>query len=137
MRKTVVRVRLQVHISIRTKAGRRFSSLGIQREKPSVAGSTQNRCRSDLIPGPIRNTSRTGTSFIELIAPYLFARLRVLLVAEALDRLGGDEELFRELCGIFLEESPKLLQKLREAIAEGDPVAKISKDAARLEKEPA
>jgi HPt (histidine-containing phosphotransfer) domain-containing protein len=39
---------------------------------------------------------------------------------EALDRLGGDEELLRELCGIFLAESPKLLQKLRQAIAEAD-----------------
>lgn len=39
---------------------------------------------------------------------------------EALDRLGGDEELLRELSGIFLAESPKLLQKLRQGIAEGD-----------------
>ena len=28
-----------------------------------------------------------------------------------------------ELCQIFLEESPKLLQKLREAIADADPDA--------------
>lgn len=41
--------------------------------------------------------------------------------AEALDRLGGDEGLLRELCQIFLEESPKLLQKLREAIVDADP----------------
>ena len=40
--------------------------------------------------------------------------------AEALERLGGDEALLRELCQIFLEESPKVLQKLREAIAEKD-----------------
>ena len=38
--------------------------------------------------------------------------------AEALDRLGGDEDLLRELCNIFLEESPKLPQKLRQAIAD-------------------
>jgi HPt (histidine-containing phosphotransfer) domain-containing protein len=43
--------------------------------------------------------------------------------AEALDRLGGDEELLRELCQIFLEESPKLLQKLRQAIVDTDPDA--------------
>jgi two-component system sensor histidine kinase/response regulator len=43
--------------------------------------------------------------------------------AEALDRLGGDEELLRELCQIFLEESPKLLQKLRQAIIDADPDA--------------
>jgi two-component system, sensor histidine kinase and response regulator len=38
----------------------------------------------------------------------------------ALDRIGGDEELLQELCQIFLEESPKLLQKLQHAVAEGD-----------------
>jgi len=43
--------------------------------------------------------------------------------AEALERLGGDEDLLRDLCQIFLEESPKLLQKLREAIAAADPEA--------------
>jgi len=40
--------------------------------------------------------------------------------AEALDRIGGDEELLRDLCDIFLEESPKLLQKLHVALAAGD-----------------
>jgi len=40
--------------------------------------------------------------------------------AEALGRIGGDEELLRELCQIFLEESPKLLEKLRQAVTAGD-----------------
>jgi two-component system sensor histidine kinase/response regulator len=40
--------------------------------------------------------------------------------AEALDRIGGDEELLRDLCQIFLEESPKLVQKLQQAVAAGD-----------------
>jgi two-component system, sensor histidine kinase and response regulator len=39
---------------------------------------------------------------------------------EALDRIGGDEELLQELCQIFLDESPKLLQKLRQAVTDGD-----------------
>jgi signal transduction histidine kinase/DNA-binding response OmpR family regulator len=39
---------------------------------------------------------------------------------EALDRIGGDEDLLQELCQIFLEESPKLLQKLQQALTEGD-----------------
>lgn len=43
--------------------------------------------------------------------------------AEALERLGGDADLLGELCQIFLAESPKQLQKLREAIAEADPQA--------------
>jgi CheY-like chemotaxis protein len=39
---------------------------------------------------------------------------------EALDRIGGDEELLRDLCQIFLDESPKLLEKLQQAVAAGD-----------------
>jgi two-component system sensor histidine kinase/response regulator len=42
---------------------------------------------------------------------------------ESLARLGGDEELLRELCEIFLEECPKLLQGLRQGIAASDPGA--------------
>jgi two-component system, sensor histidine kinase and response regulator len=48
------------------------------------------------------------------LAPFSWNR------AEALGRLGGDEDLLRELCQIFLEESPKILRKLRQALAEGD-----------------
>ena len=48
---------------------------------------------------------------------------RVWQRAEALDRLGGDADLLRELCQIFLEESPKFLQKLRQALVDGDPEA--------------
>ena len=40
--------------------------------------------------------------------------------AEALSRIGGDEELLQELCQIFLENSPKLLQQLQQAVAAGD-----------------
>jgi two-component system, sensor histidine kinase and response regulator len=43
--------------------------------------------------------------------------------AEALERLDGDEDLLRELCQIFLEESPKLLQKLRDAVFSKDAEA--------------
>lgn len=43
--------------------------------------------------------------------------------SESLARLGGDEELLRELCEIFVNEYPKLLQQLRLAIAESDPQA--------------
>jgi two-component system, sensor histidine kinase and response regulator len=74
-------------------------------------------------PTPMHESSQEGTAAQR--APVLTASVSTKVVwgrAEALDRLGGDEDLFRELCGIFLEESPKLLQKLREAIAEGDPV---------------
>lgn len=40
-----------------------------------------------------------------------------------MDRLGGDEALLLELCQIFLEESPKQLQKVRQAVAEADAQA--------------
>lgn len=40
--------------------------------------------------------------------------------AAALERIGGDEELLRDLCHIFLEESPKLLHTLQQAVAAGD-----------------
>lgn len=42
---------------------------------------------------------------------------------ESLARLGGDEALLRELCEIFLDECPKLVQKLRQALATDDPEA--------------
>jgi len=41
----------------------------------------------------------------------------------ALERVGGDEQLLREVCRMFLEESPKLLEKLRRAVAAADPEA--------------
>jgi len=40
--------------------------------------------------------------------------------AEALARIGGDEQLLEELCQIFLQESPKLLEALRLAISGSD-----------------
>ena len=40
--------------------------------------------------------------------------------ADTLDRLGGDEVLLLELIGIFPEESPKLVQELRDAICTSD-----------------
>jgi two-component system, sensor histidine kinase and response regulator len=39
---------------------------------------------------------------------------------EVLERIGGDQQLLQDLCQIFLEESPKLMAKLRQAIASGD-----------------
>jgi CheY-like chemotaxis protein len=41
--------------------------------------------------------------------------------AELLQRLGDDEKLFSEVVEIFLHETPKKLDALRQAIAQGDP----------------
>jgi HPt (histidine-containing phosphotransfer) domain-containing protein len=40
-----------------------------------------------------------------------------------LERLGGDEDLLREVCRIFLDESPNMLRKLQEAIVDTDAEA--------------
>lgn len=41
----------------------------------------------------------------------------------ALDRVEGDTELFFELVGVFLEEYPKTLAKLSEAVSNNDAKA--------------
>jgi two-component system, sensor histidine kinase and response regulator len=38
----------------------------------------------------------------------------------ALDRVGGDEELLREVAQLFLQEYPSLMGQLEEAVAQGD-----------------
>jgi HPt (histidine-containing phosphotransfer) domain-containing protein len=40
-------------------------------------------------------------------------------VTQTLERLGGDENLLREVVEIFLEDGPKQMRSLRQAIAEG------------------
>ncbi len=40
----------------------------------------------------------------------------------ALVRIGGDEELYRELIELFLEDSPKQLEILKSALAAGDRI---------------
>jgi CheY-like chemotaxis protein len=39
----------------------------------------------------------------------------------ALNRMGGDESLLKEIIGIFLEESPNLLMQMQEALLEANP----------------
>jgi len=39
---------------------------------------------------------------------------------EALDRVGGDENLLEELCQIFLSSYPGVMEKLREAVMVGN-----------------
>jgi HPt (histidine-containing phosphotransfer) domain-containing protein len=40
---------------------------------------------------------------------------------EALDNLGGDEALLAEVLGLFLDDAPRLLREISEAIEAGDP----------------
>lgn len=43
--------------------------------------------------------------------------------AVALERLGGDEELLREVASLFLDEYPGLLREIRHAAENGDASA--------------
>ena len=43
--------------------------------------------------------------------------------ATALERLGGDEELFEELVGLFRVEGLRMLQEIRESLQSGDALA--------------
>jgi len=54
--------------------------------------------------------------------------------AAALDRVEGDEELLHDICRIFLEESPKLMTQLQQAVAQDDPEA-VSRAAHSLKGE--
>jgi len=49
----------------------------------------------------------------------------------ALARLGGDIQLFKDLIGFLLEDSPTLLAKLREAVAQGN-AAQVARAAHSL-----
>ena len=43
-----------------------------------------------------------------------------LNLAIALERVGGDEELLREIAGLFLEDYPSLMSKIGQAVATND-----------------
>jgi len=40
--------------------------------------------------------------------------------AAAMDNMGGDEGLFREILGLFLDDCPRLIDEIRDAIGSGD-----------------
>lgn len=46
----------------------------------------------------------------------------VLDRALALDRVGGDEGLLREIAGLFLEDYPKIVENIKDAVAAKDAV---------------
>ena len=51
--------------------------------------------------------------------------------ADALERLGNDQDLFRDIAQIYLEDCPEILQAIRTAIAEAD-VRALQRSAHRL-----
>ena len=44
----------------------------------------------------------------------------ILNLAVALDHIGGDRELLEEVAGLFLEHSPGLMARIKEAVEAGD-----------------
>ena len=42
--------------------------------------------------------------------------------ATVLDRVGGDEDLLREIAGIFLTEYPRLIDEIQSAVDKGDAI---------------
>ena len=50
-------------------------------------------------------------------------QLAVLDQAIALSRVGGDEELLREMAQLFLEEYPRVLSEVRSAVGSGNAKA--------------
>ena len=42
---------------------------------------------------------------------------------EMLERLGGDTELMTDVLGVFLEECPRMMQEIRAAVDQGDPLS--------------
>jgi HPt (histidine-containing phosphotransfer) domain-containing protein len=60
------------------------------------------------------NGGKTGVSFPRQLAN--------LDRAVALERVGGDTALLREIVGLFLEEYPRLLAEIRSSLDSGDPV---------------
>ena len=55
----------------------------------------------------------------------------VLDLDTALDRVGGDEDLLREISSLFLDECPPAITELRSAVAARDPL-KIERKAHSL-----
>jgi HPt (histidine-containing phosphotransfer) domain-containing protein len=47
----------------------------------------------------------------------------ILNLAAALDRVGGDSELLEEIAKLFLDTAPKLLDQIRQAVADRDAAA--------------
>lgn len=52
--------------------------------------------------------------------PTFSSQLMMLNRQIALERVGGDEELLREIARLFLDECPRLMGHIREAIDAGD-----------------
>lgn len=53
-------------------------------------------------------------------------QFRALDLAQAMDRVGGDEDLLREIAALFLEDGPRMMGEVEEALRNGDATALAS-----------
>jgi len=67
----------------------------------------------------IENMARTSEQEREE-APSAAPQLPILDYEGALERVGGDEELLRDVAGLFVEECPRLISNIEEAIRHKD-----------------
>ena len=54
-------------------------------------------------------------------APY-----RAFDLAQAMDRVGGDQDLLREIAALFLEDGPRMMGEVEQACRNGDATALAS-----------
>ena len=75
---------------------------------------------ADALHSCSRTTSATGSRIEQQdVAP---PSANTWNIVKVLERLGGDEKLLHEIVEIFLMESPKLINGLRQAMIDGDAV---------------
>ena len=62
--------------------------------------------------------------------PALPAAVPAVHIGETLlARVGGSHEMLEEIIGLFLEDSPKLIESIRQALSDGRRQRRLSRDA--------
>jgi signal transduction histidine kinase/DNA-binding response OmpR family regulator len=76
--------------------------------------------RLDELLSSLCETAARPTTEPATVGKPALSPARVMNRSRALERLGGIESLFTDLVGFFYEDSPLLLNRLRESLASGD-----------------
>jgi len=109
-------------------AGHRQADRQDDTEPPSVAagdnGAPVNRGGQTSSGGPKRETSVLSEASED-------GRATAFHVETALASVGGDEQLLRELIEVFLDETPSLIEEIRDGLAERD-LPKVARRAHSL-----
>ena len=79
-----------------------------------IRGSELMDLIETVVPGGCMMDSKTDRDSV------VAAQLAQMDEALALSRVGGDFELLREVVGLFLDDYPQALEKIRKAVAEND-----------------